>query len=136
MLRSQGKRTVTGRSAQREDFAAVKAARVAERAEAERARAAAVAEILDHPGHLDRVRVSDPAREVLLDLYAAALAAGVDGTGTPAAEIPGAAAQLVVHAGEGVSTVVASPSGRLTLVGRRLEVRLEAGHASSSEATG
>ncbi|RIK12447.1 MAG: TIGR02677 family protein [Acidobacteria bacterium] len=136
MLRSQGKRTVTGRSAQREDFAAVKAARVAERAEAERARAAAVAEILDHPGHLDRVRVSDPAREVLLDLYAAALAAGVDGTGTPAAEIPGAAAQLVVHAGEGVSTVVASPSGRLTLVGRRLEVRLEARHIPSSEATG
>lgn len=124
MLRAQGKRSVVGRVSQREDFAAAKAARVAERVEAERARADAVAEILRHPGRLERIRISDGAREVLLDLYSAALAAGVEGA--PVTAIPGAAAHLAVHTEPGTSTVVASPSGRLTILGRALEVRLEA----------
>lgn len=136
MLRSQGKRTVTGRSAQREDFAAAKAARLAERARSEQVRAAAVAELLAHPGQLEQVRLSDTAREMLLDLYAAALASGADGSTPPLTAIPGAAAQLVVHEDPAASTVVASPAGRLTVVGRSLEIRLERPHASSTEATG
>ena len=136
MLRTQGKRSVLGRTAQREDFAAAKAARATERAEAERVRAAAVAEILRHPGRLERVRIGDQAREVLLDLYAAALAAGVDGAAV--APIPGAAAHLVVHTAVGASTVVLSPAGRFTILGRSLEVRPEAkfGAGRSGEATG
>ncbi len=79
MLRSQGERAVGGRSARREDFTAAKMARLAERDRAERERRAAIAEVVAHQGRLDRVRLGDPAREVLLELYAAALAAGVDG---------------------------------------------------------
>lgn len=136
MLRTQGKRSVLGRSAQREDFAATKAARAAERERAERVRAAAVAEIVRNTGRLDRVRLGDDARDLLLDLYAAALAASVDGAAT--APIPGAAAQLVVHTAPDASTVVVSPAGRFTILGRALEVRLESGvdTGHSAEATG
>ena len=110
MLRGQGQRAVVGRSARREDFTAAKMTRLAERDRAERERRAAIAEVVAHQGRLDRVRLGDPAREVLLELYAAALAAGVDGE--PAASIPGAAADLVVHPTPGRGTAVTRPSGR------------------------
>lgn len=130
MLRTRGTRHVAGPSAQREDFTAAKAARLAERDAAERARLAATAELTAHSGVLDRLRLSDAAREILLELYAASLASGGTGDtggtgGTPVSAIPGAAAQLVVHATPGRGTVVSSPSGRLTLVGRSLEIRHE-----------
>ncbi len=124
MLRTQGQRAVRGMSPPREDFAAAKRARLAERRRAEEELRGALDEVLAHRGRLDRVRLGERARDVLLDLYAAALAAGVDGEA--AAPIPGGAADLVVHATPGRGTVVASPSGRLTLVGRTLEVRREA----------
>ena len=130
MLRSQGQRAVVGRSARREDFTAAKMTRLAERDRAERERRAAIAEVIAHQGRLDRIRLGDPAREVLVELYAAALAAGVDGE--PAASIPGAAADLVVHQTPGLGTVITSPSGRLTLVGRTLEVRAEAAGSRSA----
>lgn len=124
MLRTRGARHVIGSSARREDFSQAKTARLAEREAAERARQVAVAELTAHAGMLDRVRLSDAAREILLELYAAALAS--EGSGEePSSAIPGAAAQVVVHATPGRGTVVASPAGRLTLVGRSLEVRHE-----------
>ena len=107
MLRGQGQRAVVGRSARREDFTAAKMTRLAERDRAERERRAAIAEVVAHQGRFDRVRLGDPAREVLLELYAAALAAGVDGE--PAASIPGVAADLVVHPTPGRGTVATSP---------------------------
>ena len=100
MLRAQGQRAVVGRAAQREDFSGAKAARLAERARAERIRAAALAE--------------------LVALYAAALAAGVDGEA--AVTVPGAAARILVHPTPGRGTTITSPSGRLALIGRTLDI--------------
>lgn len=124
MLREQGERTIAGRSGRREDFAVAKAARLAERTRAERDRAAAFAEIVAHKGRLGRVRVSDLARDLLLELYAGALAAAIDGD-APVVAVPGTAAVLFVHETPGDGTAVTSPAGRLTLVGRTLEVRAE-----------
>lgn len=124
MLRERGERRVAGRSGRREDFAAAKAARLAEREHAERDRQRAVAEVAAHRGRIATVRLSDAARDVLLDAYAAALAAGIGGL-EPAAALPGSDALIVVHSGTDLRTVVISPTGRLTLVGRCLEIRLE-----------
>ena len=76
MLRKQGQRKVAGGTGRREDFAATKAARLAERGRAELRRREAMAELAAHPGDLDRVRLSDEARQVLLDLYARSLVDG------------------------------------------------------------
>lgn len=124
-LRRQGTRRVSGRSGRREDFAAVKAARLAERQRAEERRLEAYAEITRHTGRLDRIRLSDAGREALLDLYAACLADGPSSTasGEHEALIPGAAACLVVATSPGRGTLVTSPSGRLRLVGRTMHIR-------------
>lgn len=124
LLREQGERHVTGRSGRREDFTAAKAARLAERQRAERERQLAVAELAEHRGRLETVRLSDAARGVLLDVYAAALAAGVGGH-EAAAALPGSSLTVAVHAGSGLQTVVTSPTGRFALIGRCLEIRSE-----------
>ncbi len=120
MLRAQGQRAVVGRSPAREDFSAAKAARLAERDRLERARAAAVAELMTYSGRLGRARLSDDAREMLMELYAAALAAGIDGEA--AVGVPGAASRIVVVPTPGSGTIISSPSGRLSLVGRTIEI--------------
>lgn len=120
MLRAQGQRAVVGRAAQREDFSGAKAARLAERARAERIRAAALAELVALSGPLERTRLSDAGRELLMELYAAALAAGVDGEA--AVTVPGAAARILVHPTPGRGTTITSPSGRLALIGRTLDI--------------
>ncbi|MFR9806678.1 TIGR02677 family protein [Pseudonocardia sp. RS010] len=122
-LRRTGTRTIRGRTGRKEDFAAAKAARIAERERAERARAAALAEIGSRRGRLGVVRLSDDARAVLLNLYAQALV----GRGRPLAD--GATAEadtedwrLVVERSPGADTVIVSPEGRLELTGLTLHV--------------
>ncbi|WP_214368710.1 TIGR02677 family protein [Pseudonocardia sp. H11422] len=119
-LRRHGARTIRGRVGRRDDYAAAKAARLAEREAAERRRAAALAEIARHTGRLGAVRLSDDARTALLDLYARALV----GRGRPlglgdAADVEVAGEvelRLSVRRTPGTSTVITSPAGRLELV--------------------
>ncbi len=123
-LRRLGARTIRGRSGQREDYAAAKATRIAEREATERRRRAALAEIGRHTGRLGTVRLSDEARAALLDLYARALV----GRGRPLGADDAAAAEaggvgLVVTRTPGAGTVVVSPAGRMELVDLTLTVR-------------
>ncbi|MBL8927320.1 MAG: TIGR02677 family protein [Pseudonocardia sp.] len=127
-LRELGVRAVRGRTGQREDYAAAKAARLAEREATERRRRAALAEVGRHAGRLAAVRLSDEARGALLDLYARALV----GRGRPlgphdAAEARVDEVRLVVTRTPGVSTTVTGPAGRLELVDLTLTVHTEAG---------
>ncbi|MCE3550174.1 TIGR02677 family protein [Pseudonocardia sp. RS11V-5] len=123
VLRRTGARRIRGRAGRREDFAVAKAARIAERERAERARAAALSEIEAHRGALGVVRLSDEARAVLLALYAQALV----GRGRPlgegdTAETPTERWRLVVGRSPGTDTVIVSPEGRLELAGLTLSV--------------
>jgi uncharacterized protein (TIGR02677 family) len=120
MLRVQGERRVAGRSGRREDFAAVKAARLAEREAAESRRRRALEEIAAHHGRLDDIRLSDAARTALLGLYARALSDAADlGRVVAMSEV---GRQLRVADTPGRTSVITSPSGRLRLVGRTLVV--------------
>ncbi len=144
-LKRAGTRAVRGRAGRREDFAAAKRARLAERAGAEQRRRAAVREIAEHAGRLGTVRLSDDARAALLDLYGRALV----GHGQPlgvgqraAADVPGGVdgvpLRLVVRPTPGSGTVINGPAGRLQLVD--LTVFVEVGAAGllarCEEATG
>ncbi|HET7398969.1 MAG TPA: TIGR02677 family protein [Intrasporangium sp.] len=143
-LRQSGERRVAGRSGRAEDFTAAKRARLAEHARAEEARRAALAELAAHRGPIGRLRVSDAAREALLQLYAAGLAlrgaataetAGPGGPGGPGGPhapggspfaarvaLPGHECALQIEDTPGEGSVILSPSGRLRLVGRTLAV--------------
>jgi uncharacterized protein (TIGR02677 family) len=127
-LRTLGVRAVRGRAGQREDYAAAKAARLAEREATERRRRAALAEVGRHAGRLGAVRLSDEARGALLDLYARALV----GRGRPlgphdSAESRVDEVRLVVTRTPGAGTTVTGPAGRLELVDLTLTVHTEAG---------
>lgn len=125
MLRSTGQRRIAGRSGQAEDFTVAKSRRLAEHAQAEAERRSAIAEIAAHQGRLERVRLSDAGREMLLELYAAGLAlsarAPSEGTAVGIA-VPGHDATLEVLETPGTGTTVVSPAGRLRLVDRTLAV--------------
>lgn len=122
-LRRHGRRTARGRSGSREDFAAARQARVAEREEAERRRREAVDELARHRGALGQVRLSDDARVALLDLYSRALTGhGRPVTGEKAATATTYGLELSVTRTPGRSTVVTSPAGRLELVDLTLSV--------------
>ena len=126
MLRMSGERKAAGAVARREDFSAVKAQRLRERAEAEAARTAAIEELLDRPGPLDGADLSDAARAQLLELHARALS----GAGGPvqreasavAALADGRRVRLVVRPEPGRSTTVSGPSGALRLHELALEI--------------
>lgn len=125
MLRETGQRRVVGRSGRAEDFSEAKQRRLAEHARRDEARRRAIGEIATHRGRLERVRLSDAGREALLELYAAGLAlAGTAGSrgGSVSVAVPGHDALLKISLAGGRSTVIVSPSGRLELVGRSLEV--------------
>jgi len=132
MLRKQGQRKVSGGTGRREDFAATKYARLAERERAERRRRDALAELSSHVGDLDRVRLSDEARQVLLDLYARSLSDGdrLDRS----VELPDTRVLLRVQATPGHDSVITSPAGRMSLVGRTLAI--EPVEASGRSAAG
>jgi uncharacterized protein (TIGR02677 family) len=124
-LRTSGDRMFRGPAGRREDFAAAKAARLAEREAAERARQAALAELSAHRGRLGRIRCSDEARAVLLDLYGRALAdaGGPLGSGkTAAAEAAGAGFRVVLRRDAEASTTIVSPAGRLEIVDAVIEI--------------
>ena len=115
-LRLSGDRAIRGRSAKRADFSAAKAARLAEREALERHRRAALAELFAFRGELGRVKMSDDARGVLLDLYSRALADRDVSSQTSYVAVPEVAAVLQVRHEPGRSTIVISPSGRLEMV--------------------
>ncbi len=124
MLRRSGKRQVAGRSARTEDFTQAKAARVAEGEAIERGRAAALAELARHRGELERLKVSDEARDELLSLYAVCLSqvSGHRDDVESQVEIPLHQAVLVVASTPGRGTTIVSPSERLRLVDRSLRI--------------
>ena len=68
MLRRNGTRRVAGRTASTSDFSAAKASRLAERERMERQRAGSSRGSARLDGDLDRVRLSDEARDELLHL--------------------------------------------------------------------
>ncbi len=119
MLRTSGERKSSGATPRREDFAAVKAQRLRERAVAEAERARALEELRRLPGGLDGVSVSDEARIQLLELHARALSeAGgpLTGPARASAALPdGRRVHLVVTPLPGAVTTIASPSGSLAL---------------------
>ena len=79
-----------------------------------------MAELAEHSGDLDRVRLSDEARHVLLDLYARSL---VDGDRTDRwVKLTGTGVLLHVRATPGRDSVITSPTGRMTLVARTLAI--------------
>ena len=89
----------------------------------ERERREALAELSRHPGQLGSVRLSDPARTVLLDLYSRALT----GHGRPLTKDAQAAAsvggvRVTVRRTPGQSTVITSPAGRMELAGLSVAV--------------
>lgn len=125
MLRVQGERRLTGRSGRREDFTAARQARLAERGVAEQHRRAALEELAAHAGRFDQVRLSDAAREALLELYGRALG-GHGGPLTAAGTSVGyGPLRLEVRPSAGHRTVVTSPAGRLELVGLSLHVTVQ-----------
>lgn len=124
MLRRSGHRHVVGRASRTADYSEAKAARVAEREVTERHRRAALDELDRHRGPLDHVRLSDAARDELLEVYAGCLArAAGAATGEPGvAGIPLTGSALHVKDTPGFDTVLLAHSGRLTFVGRTLSI--------------
>ena len=123
MLRRSGKRSVVGRTSATVDYSAAKAARVEERERAETRRRAALDELDAHRGPLDHVRLSDGARDELLDVYASCLARAERGVGDEVrALIPLTGSALLVAHTAGHDTAVLGTSGRMTFVDRTLSV--------------
>lgn len=116
-LRERGDRAARGRAGARADFAAAKARRLTERDATDRARRAAADELVAAlGGEGSTATLSDPARELLLELHARALAAAEFlplGAGTVLDHRLGLAA--AVRRSPGRSTTVSGRSGRLTL---------------------
>jgi uncharacterized protein (TIGR02677 family) len=141
-LRRAGERKVSGRSGRREDFTAAKTAQLVRRADAERRRQVALAEIAGHPGELDHLRLSDEARAALLDVYGRAIATHgrAVASGQPVsadaavstADEP--AFRLHVRRTPGRGTVVTSPAGRLELTDLTVIIEPVAGDEAVSGA--
>ncbi len=126
MLRTQGERRVSGRSGQRVDFTAAKAARLAERAAAERRQVACLDELVALAGStgstdLGRITLSDAARSVLLEHYAGSLSSG---TPSEPRHIANSGVFLAVRRTPGRGTTVVSPQGALELVGTTLTLQV------------
>ena len=118
MLRTSGERKTTGATARREDFAAVKLRRVAEREHTEQARQRALDELLALRGSTD-FQLSDAARVELLELYARALTGGAHRATTLAGSTP---LHLTVRPRPGRDTLVHSPAGALRFIDLTLEL--------------
>jgi uncharacterized protein (TIGR02677 family) len=121
MLRASGERRASGATARREDFAAAKARRIAERERAQRERDEALHELASRKGVHAEFELSDGARAALLDLYARALS-GASGPLRAPATARADQVALTVRRTPGRSTCVRSPSGLLQLVDLTLEL--------------
>ena len=132
MLRRSGKRSVTGRTSATVDYSAAKAARLAERERAEAGRRAALAELDAHRGPLDHVRLSDRARDELLDVYAGCLAQLGD-LEARRADIPLTTAALLVRRTPGHDTTLHCATGRMTFADCGLALTDASASPSSSD---
>ena len=108
------------------DYSSAKAARLAERAADERRQQACLDELAalasrSGTADLERVRISDDARRVLLDLYARALAVA-------ASSRPGSASaaglRVIVRSTPGRGTTLVSPEGVLSVVDATLALEV------------
>jgi hypothetical protein len=127
MLRTSGERKAAGASARREDFGAVKAQRLRERAAAEAARAKALQELQALVGQ-ELTELSDEARVQLLELHARALsgAGGALTVASATAALPdGTSVRLLVRPTPGRQTRLTSPTGSLCLHDLTLTLSLE-----------
>jgi uncharacterized protein (TIGR02677 family) len=127
MLRASGERKSTGATSRREDFGAVKAQRLRERAATEAERAAALAELKRYAGvPLVDVQLSDAARVHLLELQARALVGAggpLTGRAVARAALPdGTVLELRVQHTPGHHARVSSPAGSLRLHDMTLEL--------------
>jgi len=126
MLRASGERKAAGQTARREDFSAVKAQRLRERAVAEAERTAALEELRHQLGPFADRTLSDSARVQLLELHARALSAAggpLHGPARATAALPdGGRVSLVVTPAPGMVTSLRSPSGNLVLHDLQLEL--------------
>jgi hypothetical protein len=127
MLRASGERKATGATSRGEDFGAVKAQRLRERAATEAERAAALAELRSHAGSpLVDVSLSDAARVQLLELQARALAGAggaLTGPAVATAALPdGTVLELRLQHTPGHDASVSSPAGSLRLHDLTLEL--------------
>ena len=121
MLRASGERKAAGATARREDFAAAKARRIAERERGQHDRDEALRELAVCRGVHAELELSDGARAALLELYARALS-GAGGPLRAPATARSEQVALVVSRTPGRSTRVRSPSGVLELVDLTLEL--------------
>ncbi|MGH3363291.1 MAG: TIGR02677 family protein [Nocardioidaceae bacterium] len=131
-LRKYGERRAAGRTGAREDFAAAKRARLAERARAQTRRNVALREIAGLEGRLHQVRLSEEARSTLMDLYARA----ISNHGRPLAQHESAVTEaalpdedahlrlVVRRTTDGSGTTVVGPQGRLQMVDMALDVEV------------
>ncbi|MGF1646251.1 MAG: TIGR02677 family protein [Kineosporiaceae bacterium] len=118
-LRVRGERRIAGRTARRADFTAAKGRRLAQRAEVERQRATAVAELAAVAGPIDGVRLSVAARDLLLEMHARATA----DASPRAARYQGAdpaGLEIVVTRSVGARTRSPSDAGELVFVGSQV----------------
>ena len=126
MLRASGERRSSGATSRREDFSAVKAQRLRERAAAEAVRAEALRELQELPGPVGDQELTDAARVELLELHARALSqAGgpLRHEAQAVASLPdGSRVRLVVTPVPGAVTTVRSPAGTLLLHDLELEL--------------
>jgi len=126
MLRASGERRSSGATSRREDFSAVKAQRLRERAVAEAVRAEALRELQELSGPVGDQELTDAARVELLELHARALSqAGgpIRQQAHAVASLPdGSRVRLVVTPLPGAVTTVRSPAGTLLLHDLELEL--------------
>ena len=121
MLRASGERKAAGATARREDFAAAKARRIAERERGQHERDEALRELAACRGVHAELELSDGARAALLELYARALS-GAGGPLRAPATARSEQVALLVRRTPGRSTRVRSPSGALELVDLTVEL--------------
>ncbi|MHB1614676.1 MAG: TIGR02677 family protein [Actinomycetes bacterium] len=115
-LRERGDRSTPGRSGRRRDFSEAKGRRLAERSQAEKRRRDAAAELVDEPGDLGHLSLSDAARAVLLELHARAISdPRFVSSGASIARDTGLGIDVSVTRAPGRSTIIAGRSGRLVL---------------------
>lgn len=121
-LRQHGERRTSGRTGARVDYSAAKHARLAEREQQQRRRAAAIRELAGHREQLHEVRLSEDARTAFLDLYAQALTRhgrplSAEVAAYSQAHFDQGELRLELRAAPGAVVTITSPAGVLTLHG-------------------
>lgn len=121
-LRTHGDRQPGGRTGARVDYSASKAARIAERAAAQKRREEALRELASNAGQLFEVKLSEEARAAFLELYSQALVRHGrplvgEQRAVSRARLDGSTLTMTVRGEKLGSVAVHSPAGVLTLTG-------------------